>query len=188
MLKIGLLFLALGGWQPPAVDSLAVYSEILEEVRTEFPGRAVALAKTRSGADCMPLCGARLRDPDGVAGAMTPADAASEVSHSPALLDSLRTRGLIEHACATREGWYGCPDHPEHLFVALGEITTHPKRGPAPEADGVWVKVALLVPCTDHCSQTGGHAHPDAMVYWYLLRQAPGGAWEIVRRAPGFTT
>lgn len=188
MLKIGLLFLGLGAWQPPAVDSLAVYSEILEQVRTEFPGRPVALAKTRSGADCMPLCGVQLRDPDGAAGTTSGTSGAPEVSHSPALLDSLRTRGLIEHACATRDGWYGCPDYPEHLFVALGEITTHPKGGPEPVADGVWVKVALLVPCAANCSRTGGHAHPDAIGYWYLLRQAPDGTWTIVRRAPGFTT
>ena len=186
MLRIGLLFLALGARQPPAVDSLAVYSEILEQVRTEFPARAVALARTRSGVRCMPLCGVRLRDPDAAADT-TVVNSAPEAEHSFALLDSLRTRGLIERTCGVREGWYGCPDYPEHLFVALGEITTHPEHGPEPVADGVWVQVALLVPCTRNCSHTSERHHPDAMGYWYLLRQADDGTWEIVRRAPGFT-
>lgn len=186
MLKIGLLFLALGARQPPATDSLAVYAEILEQVRAEFPARPVALATTRSGVDCMPLCGVRLRDP-GAAVDTTVMASAPGVEHSPALLDSLRARGLVQQACAVRQGWYGCPDYPEHLFVALGEITAQPVNGPAPVADGIWVKVALLVPSTGSCGQTREPCHPDAMGYWYLLRQAADGAWSIVRRAPAFT-
>jgi hypothetical protein len=186
MLTIALLLLALPARQPPAVDSLAVYSEILGQVRTEFPGRPVALATTRSGVDCMPLCGVRLRDP-GAAVDTTVIVSPPGADHSPALLDSLRTRGLIGHPCAVRQGWYGCPDYPEHLFVALGEITTRPVNGPAPVADGVWVKVALLVPGTGSCGQTREPCHPDAMGYWYLLRRAADGTWAIVRRAPGFT-
>lgn len=186
MLTIGLLLLALGARQPPAVDSLAVYAEILEQVRTEFPGRAVALAKTRSGVDCMPLCGVRLRDPDGAVDTTVVA-VAPGADHSLALLDSLRARGLIESACAVRQGWYGCPDYPEHLFVALGEIAANPKNGPRPAADGVWVKVALLVPSTESCGPAREPCHPDALGYWYLLRQAGDGTWTIVRRAPGFT-
>jgi hypothetical protein len=186
MFTVGLLFLALGAQQPPAVDSLAVYARILDQVRTEFPARPVALATTRSGVDCMPLCGVRLRDPDAAVDTTVMASAPG-ADHSAALLDSLRTRGLIERTCAVRQGWYGCPDYPEHLFVALGEIVTHPVNGPASVEDGVWVKVALLVPSTGSCGQTREPCHPDAMGYWYLLRQEAGGTWVIVRRAPGFT-
>ena len=186
MLRIGLL-LALAVQPPSPVDSLAVYSEILEQVRAEFPARPVALARTRSGVDCMPLCGVRLRDPDGSA-----ADAvasAPDIDHSATLLDSLRARGLIEATCAVREEWYGCPEFPEHLFVALGEITDRPKQGPEAVAGGVWVKVALLVPCTGDCAarRASERYHPDALGYWYLLRQGTSGTWAIVRRAPGFT-
>jgi len=185
MLMVGLI-LALGVQQPPAVDSISVYAEILKQVRTEFPAQPVALAKTRSGVECMPLCGAHLRDPDGTAAPVTPSP---DIEHSAALLDSLRARGVIEESCAVREGWYGCPDYPEHLFVALGEITTHPIRGPEPVAGGIWVKVALLVPCIGDCAtrRTSDRYHPDAFGYWYLLRQGADGAWGIVRRAPGFT-
>src|SRR5687768_8713504 len=129
MLTIGLL-IALTMQQPPVVDSVLVYSEILAQVRAEFPARAVALATTRSGVECMPLCGAGLRDPDG--GTSDIVDSAPEITHSTELLNSLRSRGLVEDTCEVREGWYGCPDHPEHLFVALGEITTRPRRGPEP--------------------------------------------------------
>jgi hypothetical protein len=188
MLRIGLL-LALSVQHPPTVDSLAVYSAILEQVRAEFPARAVALAQTRSGVDCMPLCGVQLRDP-GNGAIEAVASAPPDVDHSVALLDSLRARGLIQDACAVREGWYGCPELPEHLFVALGEITSQPRRGPEPVTEGVWVKVALLVPCTGECTarRASEHYHPEAFGYWYLLRQEADGTWVIIRRAPGFTT
>lgn len=186
MLKI-ILLLALGVQPWPAVDSVEVYSTILEQVRAEFPGRPVALATTRSGVECMPLCGVRLRNPDEGAGETAPATSA--VDHSVALLESLRARGLVQAACTVREGWYGCPDHPEHLFVGLGEISRRPTSGPEPVPGGVWVKVALLVPCTEHCAagRAGEHDHPEALGYWYLLRQGTDGTWTVMRRAPGFT-
>lgn len=187
MLRIGLL-LALGMQQQPTVDSLGVYSAILEQVRAEFPARAVALANTRSGVDCMPLCGVHLRDP-GNGAAEAVASPPPDANHSAALLDSLRARGVIQDACAVQEGWYGCPEFPEHLFVALGDITSQPTRGPEPVTEGVWVKVALLVPCTGDCTarRASEHYHPETFGYWYLLRQGADGTWVIIRRAPGFT-
>jgi hypothetical protein len=186
MLTFGLL-LTLAVLQPPAVDSLAVYAAILEQVRGEFPARPVALARTRSGVECMPLCGVRTRDPDGTAETVL---VAPEVEHSAELLDSLRARRLIDDTCAVREGVYGCIDYPQHLFIALGEITAHPKRGPEPVGDGVWVQVALLIPCAVDCAAQQGRTgyHPDAFGYWYLMRPGCDGTWTIVRRAPGFTT
>jgi hypothetical protein len=185
MLKIGLMLLGLGAHQPPDVDSVAVYAEILRQVRTEFAADSLVLAKTRSGVDCMPMCGARLRSPDGAGSIVTDS---AQIQHSVALLDSLRALRLVEYTCAVRDQWYGCPDYPEHLFVALGEITSEPRRGPEPVMGGVWVKVALLVPCkADRPDPAGDPCHADALGYWYLLQQKAGGGWTIVRRAPGFT-
>lgn len=181
------MVLALLGVQPPpAVDSLAVYSAIMEQVKTEFPARAVALATTRSGVECMPFCGVQLRDPDGEA--VETITSAPNIDHSVTLMDSLRARGLIQDTCAVQEGGYGCPGFPEHVFVALGEITEQPKRGPPPVTGGIWVKVAFLVPCTGECTaiRASEHYQPDAFGYWYLLQQGTNGMWVIIRRAPGF--
>lgn len=180
------LLLALGVQQASPVDSLAVYSAILSQVKEEFPGHQIALAETRSGVDCMPLCGVSLRDPD--THTNSPATRPADVAHSRQLMDALRSRGLVDETCRVEEGWYGCRAYPGYLFVALGQITARPPRGPDPVEGGVWIKVALLVPCGERC--TGPDAdemsHPEAFGYWYLLQPNSDGGWSVVRRAPAF--
>jgi hypothetical protein len=179
------MLIAMGFQAGPAVDSVAVYSAILSQVRSEYPGQEITLSETRSGVECMPHCGAMLRDPGGVA--PEPAVGPAPVNHSPGLLRALRQRRRIEATCAVRPDDFGCSEQPRRLFVALGEISSAPRRGPAPVEGGVWVQVAFLVP--DACG-TGTRAaessFPDAFGYWYLLRQNDDGAWIVIQRAPWF--
>jgi hypothetical protein len=179
------LLLAVTAYRASDVDSLAVYSAVLQQVRNEFPAHAIVLAETRSEVACMPICGAALRDPGGTA---EPAPRIPKVDHSPALLARLRERGLIAATCVVPELHYGCADNVGRLFVALGEIAAAPAGGPAPEEGAVWVKVAFLVPCVRDCPTPGSESRhvPDAFGYWYLLRADACGSWTIVRRAPGF--
>jgi hypothetical protein len=170
----------------PGIDSVAVYSAILTQVRSEFPGRPIALAESRSDVECMPLCGAGLHDPNGPAeatGLATPG-----VEHSPALLAALKERKLVDATCVVPERTFGCAEREDHLFVALGEITATPPEGPEPIEGGLWVKAAFLVPPTGSCAAPASDRAciPDAFGYWYLLHPQPDGTWIIVRRAPSF--
>lgn len=158
----------------PQVDSLAIYAALLQEVRTHYPGVPVVLAQTRSGVACMPLCGARLRDPDAPAPADTTPGPAP-VAHSDGLLRQLRERALIDATCRVPADTFGCEGtFPGYIFAGLGEIQESPPRGPPRVEGGVWVKLALLVPCTTNCRTPGPDEpyFPDAFGYWSLSSAA----------------
>lgn len=186
MLAVTLLAASLLPLRQPSVDSAAVYSAILTQVRAEHPALPVALAETRSGVACMPHCGARLRDADAAAPA---AEERVGESHSAVLLSALTERGLVDRTCAVRPRVFGCPDAPAHLFVALGEISAEPPEGPPPVPGGVWVRAAFLVPCERDCTRAPGEPYfPDAFGSWFLLEADACGAWRVVRRLPAFAT
>jgi hypothetical protein len=169
----------------PPIDSAAVYAPILEELRAEYPHLPIVLSETRSGVECMPHCGAELREPDG---GWVPRSAAEAVDHSSALIEALRSGGLVDASCPVQPRVFGCADHPRHLFVALGEISARPAAGP-PEVEGaVWVKVAILVPCDIRCPSADPDEpyFPDGFGLWYLLQPDRAGGWQVVRRTPAF--
>jgi hypothetical protein len=180
------LVVALASLHEPSVDTAAVYSVLLQDVRAHHPGLPVVLAETRSGVDCMPLCGATYQGAplarEGEHGRDPPE------SHSAALLRDLRSRGLAEATCVVPERTFGCRDHPGHLFVGLSEIREKPPHGPSPVDGGWWVRVAVLVPCRENCGsrQANEPQFPDGYGYWTLLRRGADGAWRLVGRQPAF--
>lgn len=186
--RLLLLALVLQGYGAP--DSTEVYAAILQEVRREYRGLPVVLAETRAGVACMPHCGARLRDPDGAVAPEAPEAQLADGDHSPELLRVLRSRGLIDHVCAVDASRLGCSGYPGNLFVALGELSAAPTGGPAPVDGAVWVKAAVLVPCTyaRRCPRAGSDDpyFPDAFGIWFLLAPDPDGTWRIIRRVPAF--
>lgn len=180
-----LLMAVLGVQAAPAPDTVEIYSAVLEATRAEVPGVPVVLAETRSGVACMPHCGARLRSPGESPG---PEERVEPQDHSGAVLQRLLGRGLIQATCEVPESTFGCAGRPGHVFVGLGEIQASPPRGPGPEAGGLWVRAAFLVPCMTRCaaSDTGRPRTPDAYGYWYLLRPGETGRWRVIKRLPAF--
>ncbi|HEX2205155.1 MAG TPA: hypothetical protein VHG91_17720 [Longimicrobium sp.] len=178
-------FLAVFALQVTPVDSAAVYGALLERVRAEYPAFPVVLSEA-SDVECMPICGAVLRDPDRSANPPTPR--LPRRSHPPELLDRLRSRGLVDATCEAVALRFGCKGYPRHLFVALGEIEPHPARGPRPVDGGVWVRVALLVPCTNDCPAPGSTDpyFPNGHGLWLLLEPGENGAWAVERTEPWF--
>lgn len=179
------LLLALSLQPGPEPDSVQVYAAILTQVRAAYPDLPVLLSETRAGVECMPHCGARLRDPDG--GVFRLAEVPTG-DHSPELLRRLKDLSLVDSTCLVQERVFGCLRHPRFLFVALGEISEAPKRGPAPVAESVWVRTAFLVPCRVDCRERSADEpyFPDAFGLWFLLRPRPDGSWEVVRTVPAF--
>lgn len=186
------VILGLHGCAPPAavsppvvthVDTAAIYSVLLRKVRDAYPGLPILLAETRSGVACMPHCGARFR---GGAGGTEPPTSSQD--HSPALIQLLRDRGLVQATCIVPERTFGCLGHPGELFIGLGEIQTAPPRGPLPVEGGVWVKVALLVPCETDCRTPapGEPYFPDGFGLWFLLKPRADATWEVVGSEPAF--
>jgi hypothetical protein len=181
------LLLALSLQQSPGLDSAHVYAAILTHVRAGYPELPIVLSETRAGVACMPHCGAILRDADAPApGAPAPTPSGD---HSPRLLHRLHDLGLIEATCPVEARMFGCRSHPGHLFVALGEIEDAPSRGPQPEAGGMWVRAAFLVPCIRDCRERVPDEpyFPDAFGLWFLLKCGADGAWEVVRTVPAFS-
>ncbi len=159
-----------------------IYTAVLQELRNAYPALPVVLAETRSGTACMPHCGARLRAPE-QAGPEQTADPGS-VDHSGALLESLRERGVVQAVCEVKPGVFGCAEHPDHLFVGLGELERSPERGPPPVEGGFWIKAAVLVPSSagakgDACDG------PEALGWWFLVVPGEDG-WRVARRLPAF--
>jgi hypothetical protein len=171
----------------PVPDPVAVYAPILQEVRSQYPGIPIAMAETRSDAECMPHCGAQLRNPDS---GFRPGTVRVRVDHSEEVLGALRAHGLIDVSCRVRESTFGCGDYPGFFFVALGEISAAPMSGPARVEGAVWVKAAFLVPClyTGRCPPPDSDEpyFPDAFGVWFLLQPEASGAWQIIRRVPAF--
>lgn len=181
------LLLAVAITQAPGVDSVQVYAAILTAVRRAYPELPVVMSETRAAVQCMPLCGANLRDPD--APDIIPRTVPiPEGDHSPELLAKLTDLRLVDVTCPFEEGVFGCSPLPRHLFVALGEIQEKPLRGPHPEAGAVWVRAAFLVPCIHNCPEITADRpfFPDAFGLWFLLRPRGDGSWEIVRNLPAF--
>ena len=168
------------------VDSAAVYATLLERLRAEYPEFPVVLAETRSGVGCMPICGAALREPDRPA--PPPAPPVEARAHSPELIGRLRSRGLVDATCEARALTFGCKGYPRHLFVALGEIQPTLPQGRRPVEGGVWVRMAVLVPCTTDCPRPGSTDpyFPNGYGLWFLLTPGENGAWEVVGREPWF--
>jgi hypothetical protein len=175
----------LGVFTPPVqapVDSVAVYSAILSEVRTHRPGLPIVLGDSRSGVACMPHCPANFRE--GVL-ADQQEHRDGPTTHSPEVLSALLKRGLIEAWCKTPDATLGCHGHPGHMFIGLGTISAAPSRGPPPEQDGLWVRVAFLLPGScDHVEEEAA-CFPDAFGFWYLMTEEDG-AWSVKRRWPAF--
>ena len=180
MLILAALGLSTGAQLPP--DSVAIYSVVLQQVRADHPGTPVVMAEARSGVACMPSCGASL------VGDTQPRAHEIQTSHSRELSRTLRERGLIDATCPPVPDTYGCPSHPRHLFVGLGDISRNPANGPPAENDGYWVKVAVLVPCAADCmSRAQASEHADGFGYWALVQRASeGGMWRVTRRLPAF--
>lgn len=171
----------------PVLDTAEVYAPILQEVRRQYRGIPIALAETRSDVECMPHCGAQLRDPGS---AFQPDTARARIDHSESVLRSLRARGLIDVSCRVREMTFGCGDYPGFLFVALGAVSPAPVGGPAQVDGAVWVKAAFLVPCmyAGRCPRPDSHDpyFPDATGVWFLLQPGTDGEWQVIRRVPAF--
>jgi hypothetical protein len=180
MLILAALGLSAGAQVRP--DSVAIYSVILEQVRADHPGTPVVMAETRSGVSCMPHCGAAL------AGEPPRHAREAQTSHSRQSIRRLRKRGLINATCPPVRGTFGCPGHPRHIFVGLGDIAQNPPDGPPAANGGYWVKVALLVPCAADCASRGEEsAHPNGFGYWaFVQRPTTGGTWCVTRRLPAF--
>jgi hypothetical protein len=183
-----LLLLALGlQLGSPVPDPAEVFPPILQDVRRQYRGIPVAMAETQSDVECMPHCGAQLRDPDS---SFRPDTVRAQVDHSEAVLSALRARGLIDVSCRVQESTFGCGDYPGFFFVALGEISAAPAGGPARVEGAVWVKAAFLVPClyTGRCPppDSDDPYFPDAFGVWFLLQPGFDGAWQIIRRVPAF--
>lgn len=172
--------------QVTPVDSVAVYATLLERVREAYAAFPVVLSEA-SDVECMPICGAVLRDPDRSADPSA-APRMPRREHAPELLDRLRSRGLVDATCQAVALVFGCKGYPRHLFVAMGEIESNPVRGPRPVEGGVWVRVALLVPCTTRCPQPGSTDpyFPDGFGLWFLLNPDENGAWAVARTAYWF--
>lgn len=183
MLMYGLVAAALAVRTPP-VDTVAVYATILREVRMRHPDVPVVLAETRSGVECMPHCGAIFQngpEPGQRAHAENPRD------HSREVIRRLREQALIDTTCAVPADVFGCGTiHPGHLFVALGEIRESPPGGPRPEAEGFWVRVALLEP-EGAASGSDASATPDAYGIWTLVRREADCSWTVVKILPAFS-
>ena len=167
-----------------AVDTFAVYSIVLAELHADHPRGSFVLAETRSGVECMPRCGAGLRDPD--TAAKPQAQAAASIDHSPALIARLRRAGLVDATCPVRDRTFGCRAARGRVFLALGEVEDNPPGPPWNGKDGeYWVKVALLLapgPC-------GGPSEGDAwmadgVVYWMFVKREEG-RWRLVQRLYG---
>lgn len=162
-------------------DTTGIYSVVLREIRTEYPGLPVVLAETRSGVACMPHCGAQLREPDQTAGPES-RNAGTDV-HSAATVQQLRELGLVQETCGVQQNTFGCGPA-GHLFVGLGSIEQSPHNGPPPVRGGLWVKAAVLVPCTE--SEHEGCSVPEALGWWFLVSADSGCEWSVVRRLPAF--
>ncbi|HZG44156.1 MAG TPA: hypothetical protein VEY93_14505 [Longimicrobium sp.] len=145
-----------------AVDTTAVYSAILREVRAQNPSSPVVLATARSAVECMPTCGA-FSD----VGDAQP----DETTHPPALLDALRDAGLINSVCDVPIRTFGCTGLPGQVFVALGPITDDTPEGGARHEGAVWVKVAIIRPIPG-----------DSEAYGYrALVGQDGCGWRVIR-------
>jgi hypothetical protein len=178
---LSILVAALALLQGTPQDTTDIYSVVLREIRTEYPGLPVVLAETRSGVACMPHCGAQLREPDQTA---RPEERDPRVDvHSAATVQQLRERGLVQETCAVQQNTFGCGPA-GNLFVGLGSIEESPRNGPPPVEGALWVKAAVLVPCTK--SGGGGCRIPEAMGWWFLVSAAAGCEWNVVRRLPAF--
>ena len=168
------------------VDSLEIYSALLQKIRGAYPGFPVLLAETRSGVACMPHCGATYRGrpvDERSTNAVEPQD------HSPELLRRLLDRGLVQATCVVPERTFGCLGRRGQIFVGLGEIQASPPGGPRPVEGGVWVKVVLLLPCTVDCRprEPGEPYFPDGFGLWFLLKPHGDATWEVVTTEPAFS-
>ena len=168
-----------------AVDTVAIYSIVLADLHADYPRGSFVLAETRSGVECMPACGAGLRDPD--TAAKPSPQATASIDHSPALIARLRRAGLIDATCPVRDRTYGCRAARGRIFVALGEVEDNPRGPPWNGKDGeYWVKVALLSPGPpDPCEAEAGTA--DGFGYWMFVKREDSGRWRLVQRLIAFS-
>jgi hypothetical protein len=170
----------------PSPDSAAVYTLLLQGVRTEHPDARIILSETRSGVRCMPHCGAS-------SSAETPPDSrerpADETRHGPSLVAALREKKLIDGTCPVTPRVFGCPEAARSVFVGLGEIAERPEGSPPAVEGSYWVRVAILDRHPSPCSSETDpeDSEPEGFGYWALVRRQPDGTWRLVRRMPAFS-
>lgn len=176
-----MLVAALALLQGPSRDTSEIYSVVLRELRAGHPGLPVVFAETRSGVACMPHCGAQLREPGQTA--RLEERNVPPTLHPAATIQQLRSRGLVQETCLPELGSFGCGPA-GHLFVALGSIEKSPSDGPPPVEGALWVKAAVLVPCTE--SEGERCRVPEGLGWWFLVSFAAGCEWSVLRRLPAF--
>jgi hypothetical protein len=151
----------------PAVDKASVYAAVLQAVQVEHPGQPIVLSETWSDVECAPLC----------------ADTLGREQHSVELIQRLQARGLVDATCRVPKNAIGCPSHPKHVFVALGDIQDDTPEGGQRVEGGVWVLVVTHTPCreplgAERCQSV------DASGFRFLVKQNENGVWKVVKARP----
>lgn len=176
-----LAFWATLALQPqPAMDTVAVYAAVLQEIRAEYPGRSVVLSETRSDVECMPRCSGTVWSEDGK-------EPVTWEEHAAELVQQLKHRGLVDATCRTRESVLGCRDYSGHLFVALGTIQGDTPQPGTGEDAGVWILAVTHAGCSTPMGEKGCRFF-DAMGIRYLVKKDEAGVWKVVRRRPKWMT
>jgi hypothetical protein len=101
----------------PPMDSAAVYTLLLHEVRAEHADARIILSETRSGVSCMPHCGASAPDGTLIDSQTGPG---IEVTHGPSLVAKLREEKLIDGTCPVTPRVFALvPEAAKSVFVGL---------------------------------------------------------------------
>lgn len=145
------------------LDSVAVFSDLLAAIRTDYPGMKVALDSVFAE-----HCGATWCE----------AMRATFAPYPASLISTLREKRLIESVCHPRRaGWYSCASG-DVMFVALSRIYDHPFPAPRDAPAGVWVQVTFVVPCKGCETNYYG--------FWFRLERSTRGTWTIAQRTMMF--
>lgn len=167
MLSGYLLSLLLALPPQPQVDTTAVYSVVLQQLRSEHPGGPILLSETWADLHCRVYC----------------ADTVQTSGPHRRVIEELRLKGLVDGSCHPSAGSCATAGS-AHGFVALSPIGTErvgipPHLGftewPLQPGD-VWVLVHKSIPCRQSA------CHADTLAWLFLLRPGPDGSWAVHRR------
>jgi hypothetical protein len=152
------------------VDTAAVYSAILTDLRIDYPEEAIALAENRADEHCMFVCPDRQNQP----------------RHSTEVLSALHERRVVNFTCQTTPGILGCHGLPNGaVLVALGPVQTRllqygenyrrPEFSTWPQTpNDVWVFASFYV------MESNRHPVPQSYAYRFLLRKNDSGEWRVM--------